>query len=173
MQNQAGSVLPLPLSARSSISGLKPVPTMSKPPTRVLVPPTKRLPSTTSSQRASLIRLPSRQSSTMSSLPKSVVATTKTIGKSTDGPRRVLVQPSDKPAPRSISTSTIPAPKTQGPQRVLVRAVSNNPVKKPLGPSSSINPPAPSSRLPGPSRIVVPSALKLTTKTSKSGGRWV
>ncbi|KAF9646741.1 hypothetical protein BDM02DRAFT_3118224 [Thelephora ganbajun] len=72
----------------------------------------------------------------------------------------------------------MPAPKTQGPQRVLVRAApgTTKPAKKPLGPSSSVNPPAPTCRLPGPSRIAVPSTLKTTTRTSsisKPAGRWV
>ncbi|KAF9644918.1 hypothetical protein BDM02DRAFT_3121137 [Thelephora ganbajun] len=70
------------------------------------------------------------------------------------------------------------APKTQGPQRVLVLAApgTTKPAKKPLCPSSSTNPPAPTYRLPGPSRITVPNTLKPTTRTSsisKPAGRWV
>ena len=144
---------------------------------RVPVPSTRR-PSTIPTQRAGAIRPPSRQSSTMASLPKPVLATTKVVGKTTDGPRRVLVQASDKAAPRPVSTSTIHVPKTQGPQRVLLRtgSATTNPVKKPLGPSSFINPPPPTSRLPGPSRIAVPNTAKPATRASnasKSVGRWV
>lgn len=173
-QKPAGPVPRPSFAFRSSTSGLKPVSTVSKPPMRVLAPPTKP-PSTTSTHRASVIQPPGRQSSTMGNLPKPVASLTK---KSTDGPRRVLVQTGDKPVPRSVSTSVMPAPKTRGPQRVLLPGVSGtaNPVKKPLGLSSSINPPVPTSRLPGPSRIAVPSALRPTTKASsvsKPAGRWV
>ena len=159
-----------------SVSGPKPVTTVSKPPVRVLVPPTK-CPST-QPQRTSMIRPPGRQSTTMGRLPKPAMDMTKGVGKSTDGPRRVLVQASDKPTTLPVSAATLPAPKTQGPQRVLVRTVpgTTNPVKKPLGPSSSINPPATTSRLRGPSRIAVPSTSKSTMKTSSTSrpaGRWV
>ena len=172
----AGSLRRPSLGPRPSISGLQPVTTASKPPMRILVPPSKRPPSTTT-QRTGVIRPPARQSLTTACPPKPVVATTKAMGKPTDGPRRILVQASDKLAPRTVSTSTTPALKTQGPQRVLVRTApgTTNPVKKPLGPSSSINPPAPTSRLPGPSRISVPGTLKTrrTSSISKSAGRWV
>ena len=165
-------------ASRSSIPGPKPAITTSKPPMRVLVPPTKRPSPISSIQRTSMIRPPGRQSSTTGALPKSVAAPTRTAGKQTDGPRRILVQASDKPTSQSVPTRTIPIPKVQGPQRVLVRTVpaATNPVKKPLAPSSSANPPAVTSRLPGPSRIAVPSNLKPATKASsisKPAGRWV
>ena len=177
-EKPAGSTRHSSFASRPSISGLQPVTTASKPPIRVLVPPSKRPSLTTTTQRSSIARPPIRKPSTTGSLPKPVVTTTKVAGKSTDGPRRVLVQGSDKPTPRTVSTSTTSVSKIQGPQRVLVRTTSSttNPVKRPLGPSSSINPPAQTSRLPGPSRIVVPSTLRSKTATSggsKSAGRWV
>ena len=140
---------------------------------RVLVPPSKR-PSSSTVKSTSTIRPPARQSSTTGSLPKPIVAT-KTVGKLTDGPRRILVQADDKSVPRTITMPTMLAPKTQGPQRVLVRPTSGTtkPAKKPLGPSSSINPPAPPSRLPGPSRIAVPGTMRSTARTSRPAGKWV
>ena len=177
VKKPAGSIR-RPSLARPPISRLQPVLNASKPPMRVLLPPSKRPCSTTATQRTSLVRPPARQSLTTGSLPKPAVATTKIVGKPTDGPRRVLVHASDKPTPRVASTSITPAPKAHGPQRVLVRTTSGttNPMKKPLGPSSSINPPASTSRLPGPSRIAVPSTLKTMARTSnisKPAGRLV
>ena len=71
----------------------------------------------------------------------------KVVGKLTDGPRRVLVQEDHKPT-RTVTASV--APDQRPNQRVLIRTASaaTNPMKKPLGPSSSINPPAPASLLP-------------------------
>jgi len=172
----AGSLRRPSLAPRPSISGLQPVTIVSKPPVRVLVPPSKRPPSATTTQRTNVVRPPARQSLTTDCLPKPVMATIKTMRKLTDGPRRILVQANDKSAPRTVSTSATPALKTQGPQRVLVRVTpgTTNPVKKPLGPSYSINPPAPTSRLPGPSRISLPGTLKTRTSSiSRSAGRWV
>jgi len=178
VKRPAGSLRRSSLASRPSVPGLQPVTAASKPPMRILVPPTKRPSITTATQRSGVVRPPTRKPSTTGSLPKPVVVTTKTIGKSTDGPRRILVQASDKPAPRTASMPTMSAPKIQGPQRVLVRTASGttNPVKKPLGLSTSINPPAPPSRLPGPSRIAIPSTSKPKTGTSggsKPAGRWV
>ncbi|KAF9645833.1 hypothetical protein BDM02DRAFT_3201119 [Thelephora ganbajun] len=127
-----GSLRRPSLASRPPILVLQSVATASKPPMRVLIHSSKRpspittTTTTTTTQRTTVVRPPSCRSSTTGSLPKSVVAMTKTIGESTDGPRRVLVE-------------------TQGPQRVLVRTAPGTmkSVKKPLGPSSSINPPAP------------------------------
>lgn len=177
MKKPVGSIRRPSLVSRPSIPGLQPAIALSKPPMRVPALPSKRPSSNTAAQRTSVVRPPVRQSSTTRNIPKPVVAMPKTVGKSADGPRRVPVPVSDKPAPRTTSTSTTLLPKIQGPQRVLVRTASAtaNPVKKPLGPSSSINPPAPTSRLPGPSRIVVPSTFKTTrtSSVSKPAGRWV
>ena len=177
IKKPVGSIRRPSLTSRPSTSGLQPIATVSKPPMRVLVPPSKR-PSSSTTKITSVGQQPSRHPPITGSLPKPAVATTKTAGKSTDGPRRILVQVNDKPAPRTISTSVAPTLKTQGPQRVLVRSTPGipKPVKKPLGPSSSINPPAPTSRLPGPSRIAVPSTTRpmaRTSNVSKSAGRWV
>ena len=177
MKKPAESIRRPSPASRPSTSGPQSTTTLSKPPMRVLVPPSKRPPSNITTQRTSVVRPVARQSSTMGSLPKPVVTMPKTVGRPTDGPRRVLVQASDKPASRMASASTIPASRIQGPQRVLIQTTSatTNPMKKPLGLSSSINPPAPSSRLPGPSRIAVPSTSKTTkaSSTSKPAGRWV
>lgn len=174
VKKPAGSIRRPSSASRPSISGLQSTTTLPKPPMRVLVPPSKRPSSNTTAQRTNVVRPPARQSSTTGNLPKPAVVMPKAVGKSTDGPRRVLVQASDKPASRMVSTSTIPASKTQGPQRVLIQTTTN-PVKRPLGLSSSINPPAPTSRLPGPSRIAVPSTSKTmrTSGISKPVGRWV
>jgi len=177
-KNPAGSTHRSSLASRPSVFGLQPATTASKPPVRVLVPPSKRPSITTATQRSSVVRPPIRKPSMSGSLPKPITTTKKAIGTLTDGPRRVLVQAGDKPAPRTVSASTTSVSKIQGPKRVLVRTASGttNPVKRPLGPSSSINPPAPASRLPGPSRIAVPSTLRPKTVTSggsKSTGRRV
>ena len=167
-----------PPAQRPSISGLQPVTTALKPPMRVLVPPKRSSLTTNTTQRLSVVRPPVRKPPMTGSLPKPVANATKVVEKLTDGPRRVLVQASDKPAPRTVSTSTTSVSKIQGPQRVLVRTASGttNTVKRPLGPSSSINPPAPTSRLPAPSRIAVPSTSRPrigTSGGSKSAGRWI
>jgi hypothetical protein len=173
MKKPAGPIRRPSLALRPSIPDPQSAAPSSRPPMRVLVPPSQR-PSSITAKRTHVVRPSARQSPTTGGLPKPVVAVPKIVGKSTVGARRILVQASDKPT-RTASASTIPAPKTQGPQRVLIQTASSttNPGKKPLGLSSSANPPAPASRL--PSRIAMPSTSKMTRTSSipKPAGRWV
>ena len=170
MEKPTGSIRCPSLTSRPSISGLQAATTASKPPMRVLAPPSKHPLSNTTTQHTGVVWLSACQSSTIGSLPKSVVAMTMTIGKFADGPCRVLLQASNKPTPWMVSMPVLPVPKTQSPQRVLTWTMSAtaNPVKKPLCSSSSINLPAPTSQLPGPSCIAISSTLKTMRASSVS-----